>query len=87
MRQGNRHPRARRRGVLPAGVNHRAPDRGQPSARGAASRFGQPSARGAALRLSGLWPIWVIVTGRSRSIEYLSQTIMPMEFLTLNVCP
>ena len=51
--QGNRHPRARRTCVVPAGVNHRAPNRGQPSARGAASR------------LLGFWPICVRLTCRS----------------------
>ena len=26
IKQGNRHPQARRTGLVPAGVNHRAPD-------------------------------------------------------------
>ena len=80
-KQGNRHPRARRTGVVPAGVNHRAPDQGQPSARRAASRLGQPLARGAASRLSGLWPIWVRLTCRSPVIPPLnpSSKILPAE--------
>ena len=28
MKLGNRHPQAMRGGVVPAGVNHRGPDRG-----------------------------------------------------------
>ena len=43
-KQGNRHPRARRTGLVPAGVNHRALDRAYPSARLAAPQPFGPSA-------------------------------------------
>ena len=52
-KQGNRHPRARRTCLVPAGVNHRAPNRGKPLARGAASR------------LLGFWLICIRLTCRS----------------------